>query len=91
MSGFITVLLAKNYTNGFKYGFLTGNLSGSLFAIAVFLSAMIISGMRLKNMSSIDESTIFMFVMVLGVLAIYCGRISTFLVKPKNQAIKSIS
>ncbi|MDI6723869.1 MAG: hypothetical protein QMD61_04420 [Methanobacterium sp.] len=91
MSGFITVLLAKNYTNGFKYGFLTGNISGSLFAIAVFLSAMILSGMKLKNMSSIDESTIFMFVLVLGVLAIYCGRISTFLVKPKNQPITSIS
>ena len=77
--GIITVLTAKNYTNKFKYGFLTGNISGSLFFIAVFISGIIISGIRLNQIHLIDGSIIFIFIMVLGVLVIYCRKIWTFL------------
>jgi hypothetical protein len=88
ISGITTVLMAKNYTNGFKYGFLTGNISGSLFFIAVFIFGIIVSGIKLHQPSSIGGSTIFMFILVLGVLAIYCGRIGTFLIKgSKNKNI----
>jgi hypothetical protein len=48
ISGFITVLLAKNYTNAFRYGFLTGSISGSLFSIAVFIFGIMISGIKLN-------------------------------------------
>ena len=88
LSGIITVLMAKNYTNEFKCGFLTGSISGSLFFIAVFIFGIIISGIKLNQLSSVGESTIFIFILVLGVLAIYCGRIWTFLAnKSKNNII----
>ena len=88
LSGIITILMAKNYTDGFKYSFLTGSISASLFFIAVFLFGIILSGIKLNQLSSIDGSTIFTFTLVLGVLAIYCGRIWTFISnKSKSSAI----
>ncbi|MBI5679510.1 MAG: hypothetical protein HZC47_01225 [Methanobacterium sp.] len=85
-SGFITVFMAKNHTHDFKYGFLTGNISGSLLVIAIFIFGIIISGIKLNNISSIGDITIFIFILVLGVFAIYCGRIGTFLLKQfKNR------
>jgi hypothetical protein len=77
--GIITILMAKNYTDGFKYGFLTGNISGALFFMAVSISWIILSGVKFNQLSSISESTIFIFIMVVGVLAIYCGKIWTFM------------
>ena len=88
LSGIITILMAKNYTDGFKYSFLTGSISASLFFIAVFLFGIILSGIKLNQLSSIDGSTIFTFTLVLGVLAIYCGRIWIFLAnRSKNSVI----
>lgn len=84
--GIITVLMAKNYTDGFKYGFLTGNISGALFFMAVFISWIILSGVKFNQLSSINESTIFIFIMVIGVLAIYCGKIWTFMCQRSNNS-----
>ncbi len=89
LSGIVTVLTAKNYTDSFKYGFLAGNISGSLFFIAVFLFGIILSEFNLNQLSSINQSIIFIFIVVLGVLTIYCGRIGIFLVKGfKNDNIQ---
>ena len=77
--GIVTILMAKNYTNGFKYGFLTGNISGALFFMAVFIFGIILSGVKFNQLSAIGGSTIFIFILVVGVLAIYCKRIWTFM------------
>ena len=90
LSGFITVLMAKNYTDSFRYGFLTGNISGSLFFIAVFTFGIIISEAKLHQLDAIGGSTVFVFIMVLGVLAIYCGKIGISLFKSKNKLKKII-
>ena len=84
--GVVTILMAKNYTNGFKYGFLTGNISGGLFFMAVFISWIILSGVKFNQLSSIDGSTIFAFIIVVGVFAIYCGRIWTFMCQRSKKA-----
>ncbi|MGB9978647.1 hypothetical protein [Methanobacterium sp.] len=85
--GIITILMAKNYTDGFKYGFLTGNISGALFFMAVFIFGIILSGVKFNQLSSISGSIIFIFIMVVGVFAIYCGRIWTFMCqRSKNNA-----
>jgi len=87
LSGVITVLMAKNYSNNFEYGFLTGNISGALYSVVVFIFGIIMSGIKLNNLSSIDSGIIFIFILVLGVLVIYCGRIGISLFKrPKNES-----
>ncbi|HEX3013670.1 MAG TPA: hypothetical protein VHO92_05310 [Methanobacterium sp.] len=83
--GIITILMAKNYTDGFKYGFLTGNISGALFFMAVFIFGIILSGVKFNQLSSISGSTIFTFIMVVGVFAIYCGKIWTFMCHRANN------
>ncbi len=80
LSGTLTVLIAKKYTR-FKYWFLTGNIFGTLLFIALLLSETILSKIKLNHLSSIDGSTIFTFILILGVLAIYCGRIGALLIK----------
>ena len=87
LSGIMAVLISKKYTR-FKSGFLTGIIFGALLSIAFFLSKTIIFEIKLNQLSSIDGSTIFLFILILGVLAIYCGRIGTFLIKrPENNPI----
>jgi Uncharacterized protein conserved in bacteria len=84
--GVVTILMAKNYTDGFKYGFLTGNISGALFFMAVFISWIILSGVKFNQLSSISGSTIFAFIIVVGVFTIYCGRIWTFMCQRSKRA-----
>ncbi len=87
LSGIIAVLIAKKYTR-FRSGFLTGIIFGALVFIAFILSRTILAEVRLNHMSSIDGSIIFLFILILGVLAIYCGRIGAFLIKrPENSPI----
>lgn len=87
LSGIISILVAKKYTR-FKSGFLTGIIFGALLFIAFILSGTILLEIKLNQMSSIDGGTIFLFIMVLGVLAIYCGKIGAFLIKgPENNPI----
>lgn len=80
-SGIITVFMAKDHVHHFKYGFLAGNISGVLLAIAIFMSGIIMSGLKFNDLSSIGDTNIFIFILVLGVFAIYCGRIGTSIVK----------
>lgn len=90
-SGMITVFMAKNHVHRFKYGFLAGNISGALFIIAVFMFGIIMSGIELNNIPSIGDINIFIFILVLGVFTIYCGKIGTFLLKQfKNKDMVSI-
>ncbi len=87
ISGIVTVLMANDYTDGFKYSFLTGNIFGSLLFIAVFIFEIMITGINLNQHSPIDGSTIFIFTLILGVLAIYCGRIWTFITNKSKSSI----
>ncbi|MEL7670769.1 hypothetical protein [Methanobacterium sp.] len=84
--GIVTIIMAKNYTDGFKYGFLTGNISGALFFMAVFISSIILSGVKFNQIPSIGGSTIFIFIMVVGVFAIYCRRIWTFMCQRSKKS-----
>lgn len=80
-SGIITVIMAKDHVHHFNYGFLAGNISGTLLAIAAFMFGIIMSGLKFNDLSSIGDTNVFIFILVLGVFAIYCGRIGTYLVK----------
>ena len=84
--GIVTIIMAKNYTDGFKYGFLTGNISGALFFMAVIIFGIILSGVKFNQLSSIGGSTIFIFIMVVGVFAIYCRRIWAFMCQRSKKS-----
>ncbi|MEN6292956.1 MAG: hypothetical protein ABFD07_13195, partial [Methanobacterium sp.] len=63
-----------------------GNISGALFFIAVFISSIILSGVKFNQIPSIGGSTIFIFIMVVGVFAIYCRRIWTFMCQRSKKS-----
>jgi len=84
LSGFMAVLVAKNYTR-FKHGFLTGIIFGSLLFIAIILSGTMISAIKLNQLSSVDRSTILLFILTLVFLAIYCGKIGASLIKSSEN------